>query len=137
MKKLKITVEGKVYEVTVEILSEGASSPGIPAASAVTPTPEVQVPVASAPVAAAVPERVKPVLSAGDAANGITSPLSGKVVEVAVVPGQTVSEGDLILTLEAMKMNTYIYAPREGKVDKVHVTAGDAVEDGQLLVSLL
>ncbi len=136
MKKLKITIEGKVYEVTVEILNEGASSPAVSAPTA-TAKAAAQAPAASAIVTAApAPETNKPVVPTGNPENGITSPLSGKVVEVAVVPGQDVAEGDLILTLEAMKMNTYIYAPKDGKVDKVHVTAGSAVEDGQLLVSL-
>ena len=64
------------------------------------------------------------------------SPLAGRVVAVAAQPGQAVKEGDHLLTLEAMKMNTLINAPRDGKVKAVQVAVGDAVEEGQVLVSL-
>ncbi len=63
-------------------------------------------------------------------------PLAGKVVAVHATPGQKVAEGDQLITLEAMKMNTFIYAPHGGTVAQVLVVVGDAVEEGQVLVQL-
>ena len=64
------------------------------------------------------------------------SPLAGKVVAVDVKPGQAVAAGAQLLTLEAMKMNTFVYAPKAGTVATVHVNPGDAVEEGAALVTL-
>lgn len=126
MKQLRITIEGKTYLVQVEVLGEEAS-PAAPAApAAVRPAS-----VASAPVAPAAGTR------AGGAAPGeVPSPLAGLVVSVDVQVGQSVSEGDKLVTLEAMKMNTVVSAPAAGTVKAVPVKAGDAVEEGQVLVVL-
>jgi biotin carboxyl carrier protein len=70
------------------------------------------------------------------AAGDIPSPLAGKVVAVSVTVGQQVNAGDELVTLEAMKMNTYVYAPSAGTVAAVYVSAGDAVEENQPLVRL-
>lgn len=126
MKKLRITVDGKVFEVSVEMLDEGTphgAAPGAPLASA-------SVPVPAAPPAAARPP------ASGGAAGVVPSPLAGKVVAIDIKPGQTVAEGAQLLTLEAMKMNTFVYAPRGGTVAAVHVAPGDAVEEGAALVTL-
>jgi biotin carboxyl carrier protein len=82
----------------------------------------------SAPPAAAT----APQAAAGD----IASPLAGKVVSIDVRAGQTVTEGAQVATIEAMKMNTYVYAPRAGTVAAVLVSAGDSVEEGSSLVRL-
>lgn len=128
MKKLRITVEGKVYEVAVEILDEGPSIS--------RPRPSV-VPAAvvSAPVVAP-PAPVVPKPSAAVGTGAVVSPLSGKVVAVNISVGQEVNEGDQVITLEAMKMNTYITAPRSGKVQKVLTEVGDGVEEGQILAEI-
>lgn len=133
MKKLKITVDGKVYEVSVEIEGEAAcaAAPAPVAPAAVAPAPVVAVPppapapapVAAAPAPAAVP--------AGAA--GVPSPLAGKVVSIDTQVGATVKDGDQILTIEAMKMNTYIYANKAGTVSAINVGVGDGVEEGQIL----
>lgn len=108
MKKLKVTVDGQIYEVEVEALD----------------APAAEVP-ASAPVA----------VVSGDG-DKVPSPLAGKVVEVQVGIGDAVSEGDTLLVLEAMKMNTLVSAPSSGSIVAVHVDAGDMVEEGQALVSI-
>ncbi len=77
-----------------------------------------------------------PVVTAQSPAGAVTSPLAGKVISVDVNPGQDVTEGQQLLTLEAMKMNTFVYAPQAGKVAAVHVNAGDAVEEGAALLTL-
>jgi len=128
MKKLRITVEGKVYEVAVEMIDEGPSMPK-PRQSVVS------APIVSAPVVApAAPAIKKPAGPAGSGA--VISPLSGKVVAVSIAVGQEVNEGDQVITLEAMKMNTYITAPKSGKVLSVSTEVGDGVEEGQILAEI-
>lgn len=122
MKKLKITVDGKVYDVVVEFPDE--------------PTGQ-QTPVAAAPRAASVvaaPTSTAPAPGAGATGPGaIVSPLAGRVVSVDCAVGSKVEPGQTILTLEAMKMNTLIHADHVGTVSKILVAAGDAVEEGQTL----
>lgn len=128
MKQLRITIEGKTYEVDVEILGEenepvkrSAPARSRPATAAAAP-----VAAAAAPAAASAPA------GAGD----IPSPLSGKVVSVDVKIGDTVNEGDQVITLEAMKMNTIVNAPTSGTVSAIHVEAGQSVDEGGALLSL-
>lgn len=133
MKKLRVTVEGKTYEVLVEMLDAA----GLPAAAnaPVAPTSIGAAPSASisAPVASAAPAAVsKGPATAGD----IPSPLAGKVVSIDVKAGQSVDEGAQVATVEAMKMNTYIYAPKAGVVSAILVNPGDGVEEGTTLLRL-
>jgi biotin carboxyl carrier protein len=125
MKKLRVTVDGKAYEVSVEILDGG--QPAAPA-----PLQPVVSASVSAPVSAPAP---RPAVAAGGS-GAVPSPLAGKVVAVDVKPGQAVAAGAQLLTLEAMKMNTFVYAPKAGTVATVHVNPGDAVEEGAALVTL-
>lgn len=125
MKKLRITVDGKTYDVGVEVLDE---TPSPPATSA--PVRSVAV---AAPVASAAPP---PRPSAGASADAITSPLSGKVVSIDVAAGATIKAGDQVATIEAMKMNTFIYAESDGTVAQVLVAAGDMIEEGGALLKL-
>lgn len=113
MKRLRITVEGKVYDVTVEVLDDGVSAPA---------------PVAAVPVA--VPA---PVASGGEA---VISQLAGSVVGVSVAVGQKVIEGQPLIVIEAMKMNTTVVSPRGGTVRAIDVEVGNAVEEGQTLLTL-
>jgi len=133
MKKLKVTVDGKVYEVSVEI--EGETSVAVPATPAPTPVASAPVP-APAPVAPVAPASVPttPAPAAVPAgASGVPSPLAGKVVSIDTKVGATVKDGDQILTIEAMKMNTYIYANKSGTVSAINVNVGDGVDEGQVL----
>lgn len=133
MKKLKVTVDGKVYEVSVEIEGE-AAAPAAPAPAPVAPVasaPIAPAPVAPAPVAAPAPAAAPAAVPAG--ASGVPSPLAGKVVSIDTKVGATVKDGDQILTIEAMKMNTYIYANKAGTVSAINVNVGDGVEEGQVL----
>lgn len=125
IKKLRVTVDGKAFEVAVEILDEPAL--GVAAA----PAPVASAPI-SAPIAAPAPKPAAPAAGGG----AVPSPLAGKVVSIDVKPGQAVAEGAQLLTLEAMKMNTFVYAPKAGTVATVHVNPGDAVEEGAALVTL-
>ncbi len=126
MKKLRVTVAGKVYDVTVEILEEEgqeAARPPPPKQTAPSSVQELAVPVTISPVHAGHKE--------------IKSPLSGRVVTISVQVGQTVKEGDQLMILEAMKMNNYIYAPHGGRISAIPVNVGDAVEEGQPLCIIL
>ncbi len=117
MKQLKITVNGTSYDVVVEEV--GGSAPVAAAA-----TPAVQ---ASAPTPAAAPA------AAGEA---VVAPMPGVILSVAVSAGQSVKKGDVLCTLEAMKMENEIYAPRDGVVSAVSVAKGESVESGKTLVTL-
>ena len=128
MKKLKVTVDGKVYEVSVEI--EGEAAPASVAPAAPAPAPVASAPI-SAPVAAPAPAPASAPAPAG--ASGVPSPLAGKVVSIDTKVGASVKDGDQILTIEAMKMNTYIYANKAGTVSAINVGVGDGVEEGQIL----
>jgi biotin carboxyl carrier protein len=74
--------------------------------------------------------------SAGKVAGSgeIVSPLAGRVISIGVEPGKDVKEGDHVLTLEAMKMNTFVFAPKAGKIKEIKTTVGEAVQEGDVLL---
>jgi biotin carboxyl carrier protein len=125
--KLKITVEGKVYEVEVE-----ASEPEPLLPSYVAAPTHIRVP-APTPGAAPppVPAGPTPVAAEGKVCR---SPLAGTVARVSVQVGQDIHVHDVLLVLEAMKMETVITAPIAGKIAKINATVGDFVQGGQVLV---
>ena len=131
MKTLRITLEGKTYEVGVEVVN-GSAAPAQPVAAPVQAAPVV---VAPAPVAAPAPA---PVAAAPVAAGGhaVTSPMPGVVLKVRASVGQQVTQEQELLVLEAMKMESPIYAPSAGTVVAILVKEGDAVNEGQVLVQL-
>ena len=112
MKQLRITVAGQTFDVTVETVGGTA------------PVAMAPAPVAAAPAPAAAP---------AGAGTPIPSPLAAKVVSLDVQPGAAVKEGDQVMTVEAMKMNTVIYAPANGTVTSFAVKPGDTVTEGQTL----
>jgi biotin carboxyl carrier protein len=126
IKKIRVTVDGKPYDVTVEIPDEIQPAPPPPSVPA-----SVATPPASPPSPSSAPEPAAPA-GAGD----VPSPLSGHVISVAVTVGQTVKRGDPLLTVEAMKMNTFVLAPVDGKVAAINVNTGDVVSDGQILIRI-
>lgn len=123
MEKLRITVEGKVFEVTVERADSNDSPRPVARSSAAAAAP------APPPAAAPAPA---PAAGEGD----VLSPLAGVVQSVGAEVGATVKSGDTIMTLEAMKMYTPINADCDGTIKAVHVKAGNAVEEGQPLYSI-
>jgi len=129
MKRLRVTVDGKAYDVTVEMPDEGVDTSLPPVVAHHAPSAPVVEP-AHAPA----PARPAPAPSAGP--GEVRSPLAGKVVSIDVKPDQPVTEGQAIMTLEAMKMNTYIYAPKTGRVAAILVRSGDAVEEGAPLITI-
>ena len=134
--KLKITVHGVAYEVDVEVLDakdelHGAASPLPPAPAGVTAAAGSAPVHAPGPVGASAPGPESP---AGT--GGVASPIAGTVLEVKVKAGDQVTQGQTLLIIEAMKMETAIAAPGAGKVAAVLVAAGDAVRENQTLVDL-
>ncbi len=124
--KLNITIDGKTYEVDVEAVEPTAASPlmrGLPMGSA-----PVRVPAAPAPSQPAGED--KPV----NESKVCRSPVSGIVIRVAAQVGQSLQTGDVLLVLEAMKMETNITAPAPGKIAAIPVNEGDSVQSGQVVV---
>jgi biotin carboxyl carrier protein len=129
MEHLRITVEGKVYDVIVEkIDTDEADHSHSP-----THAPVVR---SSPPAAVSRLATPTPAPAASAAAGDATSPLAGIVQAIEVAVGASVHEGDLVITLEAMKMYTPINAPATGTIKAIHVKIGDAVEEGQVLYTI-
>jgi biotin carboxyl carrier protein len=126
--KLKITVDGKIYEVDVD-----AEQPEQPHPSYIPPLGTARVPTAPPPASPAAPSARDQV---ADESKACRSPMSGVVVRVTAQVGQQIQANDVLLVLEAMKMETVVTAPRSGKVGKVNVNAGDPVQAGQVLIEL-
>ena len=126
--KLKITVDGHVYEVDVEVSEPEPLQPAY-----VPPSAQTRVPAAapSAPPPARPGGAPAPV---ADESKVCRSPFAGTVSRVAAQVGQTIQVNDVLMVLEAMKMETVITAPIAGKVAKINVAPGDAVTQGQVLV---
>lgn len=129
MKNYTITVNGNVYEVTVE---EGSAA-GAPAAA----SKAVPAPAPSAPKAAPAPSAPVKAASAGSEGGlKVAAPMPGKILGLKVNPGQAVKRGDVLVLLEAMKMENEIVAPSDGTVASVNVAIGDSVEAGATLATL-
>ncbi|MDR3229007.1 MAG: acetyl-CoA carboxylase biotin carboxyl carrier protein subunit [Puniceicoccales bacterium] len=130
-KQIRITVEGKTYDVTVEVVGESATVTNIAAAA---PAPVAAAPVAAAPAPAPAPAAAPRPAAAG--AGDVLCPIAGTVVSVDVKVGQKVNTGDKVLTLEAMKMNNIVGATAAGTVTAIHVAVGQSVQEGQPLLSV-
>ena len=123
MKNYRITVNGTAYDVAVEELGAGT----VPAAAPVA-APKV------APVAAPAPSA--PAASGAAGSITVSSPMPGKILNVKASVGASVKKGDVILILEAMKMENEVVAPEDGTVASINVSAGDSVEAGDTLATL-
>lgn len=131
MKSYTITVNGNVYDVTVEENVNGSAPAAAPR--------KAQAPVkAAAPAkAAATAKAATPAKTAGGAGSvRIEAGAAGKVFKVEKKAGDVVKRGDAVIILEAMKMEIPVVAPQDGTVASIDVAVGDAVESGQLLATL-
>lgn len=122
MKNYRITVNGTAYDVAVEELGGSTAPVSAPAA-----------PVAAAPAAAAP---AAPAPSAGAGSITVTAPMPGKILAVKASVGQAVKKGDVVLILEAMKMENEVVAPEDGTIASIDVAVGAAVEAGDTLATL-
>ena len=124
MRKFNITVNGTTYEVEVEEVAAGESA--APKAAAAAPAPK------AAPAAKPAAPKAAPV------ANGakVNAPMPGTILDVKVSQGASVKKGDILVILEAMKMENEILAPQDGTVAQVNVSKGASVNSGDVLVVL-
>lgn len=129
--KLKITVHGVAYEVDVEVLDAKRDEFGPTGALPPMTTSHAGAAPAAMPAPAAAPA---PGAAPAGPGSGMQSPIAGTVIEIKCKPGDAVAQGQELLVIEAMKMNTSIASPAAGKVKAVLVAAGDSVREGQQLV---
>ena len=128
-----VTINDKVYEVEVE---KGKANLIRTTAVQAAPAPAA-APVATAPAAAPAPAPpAAPAASVQAGTTPVNSPMPGTILDVKVTVGQAVKEGDLVVILEAMKMENEIYAPCSGSIAQVLVTKGQSVDTGTPLVSI-
>lgn len=120
MKNYTITVNGNVYDVTVEENGNGAAA----------------APVAAPKAAPKVASKAAPKAAAGAGSIKVEAGAAGKVFKIEASVGQKVSRGDAVLIVEAMKMEIPVVAPEDGTVASIDVAVGDAVEAGQTLATL-
>lgn len=123
MKNYTITVNGNVYDVTVEEAGAGAA----PAARAAAP--------AARPAAAPAKPSAKPAAS-GAGSIEVKAGAAGKVFKIEASVGQSVKKGDAVVIIEAMKMEIPVVAPEDGTVASIDVAVGDAIESGAVLATL-
>ena len=124
MKNYTITVNGNVYDVTVEEKGAGAA-PAAPAAA-----------VAAPKAAPAAPKAAPKAASAGAGSIQVKAGAAGKVFKIEANVGQSVKKGDAVVIIEAMKMEIPVVAPEDGTVASIDAAVGDAVEAGAVLATL-
>ena len=132
MKNYTITVNGNVYEVTVEEGFTGAAKAAPAPAPKAAPAPRAAAPAPAAPAPAPAPAPAAPAPAAPAAGSvAVTAPMPGKILGVKLQAGTAV-----ILILEAMKMENEIVAPQDGTIASINVAVGDMVEPGATLATL-
>ena len=124
MSKYRITVEGKTYEMDVELIGSNG------AVVAPAPVAKVAAPVVAAPKAAPAPAAAKP---AEVGSGSVTAPMPGTILKVLKATGDSVKAGEVVLILEAMKMENEIIAPVDGTIGSLNLTEGSTVAGGDLL----
>ena len=128
--RYKVTLNNKVYEVEVE----EASAMLVDEYEALAPVAPAAAPVAAAPAApVAAPAAAAPAPVAAAAGEQVTAPMPGTILKVNVTQGAAVKKGDILVVLEAMKMENEILAPKDGTVAQIAVSKGATVDTGALL----
>lgn len=128
MKRYNISVNGKAYDVAVEEIIGGAA-----AAPMTIPAPMAAAPAVSAPTSTAASVTAEPVTTGGTT---VTSPMPGTIMDLKVAVGDMVEVSQVLVILEAMKMENDIVAPVAGKVVGVSVKKGDSVNSNDLLITI-
>lgn len=136
MKNYRITVNGNIYDVQVEEL--GTSTAPAVSAPAATPAPVASTPqVAPAtPQAAPTPQVATPAPASTGEGEKVTAPMPGNILDIKVNIGDSVSANQVVVVLEAMKMENDIVTPVAGTVTAINVTKGQAVNSGDVLITV-
>ncbi len=131
MKMFRVVVNGSEYKVGIEELAEETTTTSSqPTAAPTTPAPAPSKPAAQAP-------KPRPaVQNTGSSGGIISAPMPGTIVSISVAPGDTVTEGQTLMVLEAMKMENQILAPADGTVKEIGTSPGEAVNAGDTLIVL-
>lgn len=123
MKRFNITVNGKAYDVSVQDITDGSAPVAAPAAAPAAPAP------AAAPAA--------PAAASGAAGSiEVKAPMPGTILDVKDKVGDSITKGQVIAVLEAMKMENDIVAPEAGKIASINVNKGDSVNTGDIIATL-
>ena len=122
MKRFNVTVNGKAYDVAVEEITDGSA-------------PVVSAPVAPAPAKPVPAPAPAPVAEKGEG-EAVSAPMSGTILDVKANVGDTVSRGQVIMVLEAMKMENDIVSPCDGKITSILVKKGDTVNPSDTLATV-
>lgn len=129
MKKLRITLEGKAYEVTVELLEDSGAAPVV----RTSPLQSQLLPPTPAPANSTPPSVAAPV---SEGCTTVICPMAGLVFKCLVKPGDVVTANQTVIVLDAMKMETPVVSPVSGTVRTVLVKEGDAVDEGHSLLQI-
>ncbi len=124
-RKFKVVVNGKEYTVEIEEIGEAPTSPHPVSPATTVPSP--------APASMPSVEQ-KPQIPSAEGGGVVTAPMPGKILDIKVKPGDKVKNGDILVILEAMKMENEIVAPIDGTVKEIRVNVGDNVDRGAVLV---
>ncbi|MDN6640613.1 MAG: biotin/lipoyl-binding protein [Tetragenococcus sp.] len=127
MNKYEVEIDGKLYRVTIEEISENERTEPKNDSKENEPKNETKQSTKQ--------EQPAPAPSSGSGQN-VTAPMPGNIFKVLVQPGQSVKEGDTVVVLEAMKMENEIVAPADGTISAVHVKEGQSVEADDILFEL-
>ena len=130
MRKYRITLDGKTYEMEIELISENEAI----AAETKPNTPAVAETRKAEPAAPAVKTVTQDKQTTGKGV--VTSPMPGSITKIILAAGDTVTKGQTVLVLEAMKMENEITAPKNGQLVKIHVNQGDTVQGGDPLFEI-
>lgn len=134
----RVRLDGRLVDVSLDDhrdLAHSAVTPAIQARQRVAPAPVASAPAASAPAASApAAAPVAPGGAKGGARDKMTAPMPGVILSVDVAPGASVTRGQSLMILEAMKMKNELKAPRDGVIAEIYVTANQQVKFGETLV---
>ncbi|GAF69988.1 unnamed protein product [marine sediment metagenome] len=134
MRKFKITVDGKVYEVEVEEVGGNESSAGTISVPQPVVTKVKEEPVSQKVVKPSSNPSPTKAPTAAVAGEEVVAPMPGKVLQLKVSEGDSVKDGDTLLVLEAMKMENEIVANASGSIKKINIAANDMVDTGDVLM---
>lgn len=140
MRHFNITVNGNLYQVAVEEVAAGAVRPmaapmpvAAPVAPVAAPAPVAQPAPVAAPVEQAAPA---PAQAGSEGSVKVSAPMPGKIIGIKAKVGDAVKRGDVVVVLEAMKMENEIVAPSDGVIASINVSVNQTVDPGDVIATL-